>query len=442
MASFISFGVGTSIKENIVEAAEEAAQLARSKIEKDPQLLIVFCTFNYDSKQYSEALKKIRSFFPAGTPLVGGTALSFFGDGKVFDAFSTGGKERGVGVFAVASDYLKIGVGLGDGVDKDPEAAGRIAITSALENLDYNPSVAYMAMVQRGAKDMINFRPMNGLIITPGGTPKHLFIGNSILRGITSVTKKAVRLTGGGTGCLITQDGQFTPTYQFFGDEVYNEAVITVVFGSDLEIGYGTASGFQPLGPGVFVNKAEGWTIKEIEGKPAVEAMAVMFEKEIGIKKEDFVKGPLYAIGAKGYGFGISEVASKSYWPIVPLAVTKEGYVVVTTEVKNGMGIALVENKKENCKNAAVEAAQIMADDVKTADFGLVIMFSCAMRGFILREEYAQEMDMIKQVTGKETAVFGLGSAEEIGFYRTGDMMGSNYIITMMGVSNKLISEV
>ena len=437
----INIGVGVSQREDLIEAVVEAAKEAKERVE-EPKLLIVFFTFNYPAEKYQEALKKIKGIFPKETSLVGGSCSGFFAKDRAFDAWSTQGKVRGVGILALDSEYLNVGIGIGEGTDKNPKEAGRKAILEALDSLEYNPSVAYLAMMKKGVKDVIKIRPVNGFLLAPGLTLKHNFIDQAILEGIASVAKRAIRLAGGGTSYGFAQTGRFSNSYQFLNENVYEESVICCLFGSDLEIGYGTATGFKALGPGVFVTKCGDGLIQEFNGRPAAEVLGEMLEKYAEIDKEEFFKNPLAAMAQKGVALGLPEATGDFYWPQVPMQVIEKKYLLSCMSSRVGMGYSLVKVDKKDCQMATVEAAKMLGEDAGAQNFDLVLFFSCALRGFILGEDYSKEIEKIKEVMGEKTEVFGLASVGEQAFYKQGPLMGTDYTITMMGISNRLVSEI
>jgi len=274
--ALVNAGIGVSQKDNLIEAANEAAEEAKQEMGgKEPKLLMFFLNYDYPKEDYQGAINKVYNVFGGkNIPFVGGPVIGFFAKdkyyfdsrllGKTISALLKGAEKmiksfkfKGVAVIALESDYLNIGVGIGVEAFKEPEKAGRDCITQALDNLEYNPSIAYLAMMKKGARDITRFRPINGFLITPGNNSDGTILDRRIIEGITSITKRTVRLAGGGTcsGVKIGKEGfgYTSPSLQFFNGKIYENSVISIVFGSDLEIGYGTAIGAESLGKTMFV---------------------------------------------------------------------------------------------------------------------------------------------------------------------------------------------
>jgi hypothetical protein len=373
-----------------------------------------------------------------------GKAVSFVmqGLGKVLKPF----KFNGVSVVALSSDYLSIGTGIGLDVDKKPEEAGKNSISQALDSLQYNPSVAYLAMLKKGARDLTSFRPVSGFLLTPGFFPKdkaNTLLDNQILSGITSITKRNVRLAGGGlcSDVLIDQNHVLMyPGNSFFNHEVYQNAVVSIVFGSDLEIGYGTATGAEPLGVSVVITKGEGYTIEELNEKPAVSFLAEIIEKYTDVKKETFLKNP-WILAFKGIYIALSEPLGDFYWPIV--IAGRDGEKIKTVaSIRKGLALSLIKINEQSAERAPSEATKMIIEDVQSSDFNFVLFSSCAGRGSALGAKYSKETVGIKKIlNNKDVPIFGLCSCGEQAFYKLGQVVGTAGTFTMMGISNRLVSE-
>lgn len=458
--SLVNVGIGVSQKDNLVEAAKEAAQKAKEELgDVSPKLLMFFCVFTYPEKDYQKSLDVIYKVFGnKDIPLVGGDVLGFFAKdkyyfdveifGKVLSIFIKGlGKIlsqfrfKGVSVIALHSDYLSVGIGIGENAFKNPEKAGKDSIKMALDNLDYNPSIAYLAMMKKGMKDITRFRPLNAFLLTPGMSPQKEFFDQEILDGIVSFTKRTVRLAGGGMSDGIsgktTKDGHL-----FFNKNVYKEAVISIVFGSDLEIGYGVRTGAVALPDRVVITKASGHIVYEINNAPPINVLRKIYEKYEKKRITDFLNLEM-SLMIKGYAMGITDLKGDFYWPFVFTEIVDDKYLRSLFPMKEGIGLTFVKITPEEAYKATKKATKDMIEDAKTDDFGFVMFASCAVRGQILGKRYLQEIQSIKEVLGdKNTPIFGICSNGEQATYKTSEPRASSFSIILMGISNRLISEI
>jgi len=454
----VNAGIGISQKENLIEAVREAAKQAKEKIgSKKPKLLMCFLTVGaYPEKGYQKALDEIYNVFgDRNIPLVGGPVIGFFTKGRYYLDVKLMGKylgfllkgvekivkpfkKFGVSVIALSSEYLSVGVGIGENAFLNPQKAGKEAIEMALENLEYNPSVAYLAMLKKGVKDITRFRPLNAIVLTPGNTAQGLLLNQQFVEGITSVTKGTTRVIGGGVsaGVKIEKEGLgfVLPSFQFFNGKVYQNSLICVVFGSDLEIGFGTFVGAQSLGKIMLVTKSKGNKVEEIDRKPALERLREIY-KEAGIREDPLI------VGMKGILPARQETSTGFLWPVIPIRYEGKS-VVFMNFIKENTILVLSKITKETCLNATSKVCELVKEDAGTDDFGFVFYFSCPLRGRILGTKYPKEISFIEQAFNKEDLpIFGISSAGEIAFYKLGQPFGATVTITMMGISNQLISE-
>lgn len=455
----LNIGIGVSQKDNLIEAVREAAQKARKELNGEkPKLLMFFCVFSYPERDYQKSLETIYEVFGnPNIPLVGGNVLGFFAKdryyfdvemfGKMLNSVLKGLRKiipqfrfKGVSVIGLCSDYLSIGTGIGKNVFREAEKAGRESIEMALDNLEYNPSIAYLAMMKKGARDITRLRPLNGFLLTPGPRPQGEFFDQEILDGMISLTKRTVRVVGGGvSGGLkgrTTKSGSL-----FFNREVYKEAVVSVIFGSDLEIGYGVRTGTQPLPDKVVITKAKGHIVYELNGQSPVEVLRKIYERYAQKKINNFLDLEMYLM-TKGYIMGITDLKGDFYWPFVFVDIVEEKCLKSLYPMREGLGLTFVKITPQTALEATRRAVKDMIEDAQTKDFGFIMFFSCAVRGQIMGAKYLQEIKTIKNVLGKkDVPVFGIYSNGEVAFYKTGDPRGVSFSIAMMGISNHLISE-
>jgi hypothetical protein len=106
------------------------------------------------------------------------------------------------------------------------------------------------------------------------------FIGDG--EGVVNTLRKHAgafcQVVGGGAG----DDGKFTGTNVFLGEEVLSEAAVLVKIFSKNRIGIGAKHGMNNCTKPMRVTKSSGNVLKEIDGRPAFEAY-VAFAKTQGV---------------------------------------------------------------------------------------------------------------------------------------------------------------
>jgi hypothetical protein len=459
--ALVNVGIGVSKESDLVKSAAEAAKESKKEVGgKKPKLLMLFCTHNYPKEQYKKAQEAVYKVFGDDSiPLIGGTTLGFFAKnkyyfdpglfgetigrlseavGKVFKPL----KFSGSAVLALESDFIQIGVGIGEKAFDNPRLAGRQAIERALENLDYNPQVAYLAALKKGARDITRIRPVNGFLLTPGNCEEGKFYDSGIIEGIISVAKDSLKIQGGGL-CGGTNKKSTIGGTSFYNGNIYEKTVIVVIFGSELTIGFGVGSGSEPIDNIGLVTELgdDEWTIKKINGKPAADVICEAIKKNTPVSEKDFYEVPAL-LGLEGYALVSPDTRGSLFWSNFPTKVLEDKSVVLMLPVKKGMMFALGKDTKESCGKATVDATKLMMEDVNTNNFGFVMFFSCAVRGMIMGRNYFKEIEEIKKTLDKkDVPIFGICSNGEQAFYKTGSPVGTAFTITMMGISNHFISE-
>ncbi len=437
--STLKTNIAVSASDDLIEGVKEAGEEVKARVGK-PKLLMFLCTYTHSADKYSEALEFLQGMFP-GSPIIGGSVFGFVTKDKFYN-------DKGVVILSLESDHLEVGVGIGQEVDKNAKEAGKTSILQALDNLDYNPSIAYLAMMRRGVRDISSIRPINGFLLTPGPGPNHPQIGDRILRGISEVAKRMIRMVGGGTmGGLPPgwpEDFElkdFPLAYQFFNGKVYTESVVSVVFGSDLEIGYGCVNGYRPVGPGAFVTEGKGWVISEVNGMSAGKALGELIEEYTEIKKEDFLENAAHSLYSYGYSFGQPEATGDFHWLHSPMKVINNEEILNFTEVRKGSAFALLRTDEKTVKKDNEELVRMIIEDAGTDEMGLVLFFTSYGRHWNLKDAYLEEERAIKRTVGEKTPVLGIVTGGTHGFYKHGPLMDATNTFSAIGISNKLISE-
>jgi hypothetical protein len=88
-----------------------------------------------------------------------------------------------------------------------------------------------------------------------------------IVRGAHSVVGAAVPLVGGCAG----DDLKMARTHQFFGGDVYEDAVVAAAIGSDAPFGIGVRHGWRPVGEPMVVTSSSNNRVHALDGEPALD---------------------------------------------------------------------------------------------------------------------------------------------------------------------------
>jgi len=395
MATLI--GTGISTKLDSFAAGKEAALSAYYQIGRnDPGIAIVFISTIFDQEL---VLQGIRSVIK-DTKLIGCSSAG---------SISTYGPKRdSVAVFIISSDSIEFTCGMGREISKNSRLAGHKASKQASDSA-HKLKQAYMLFSDS-------------------------FSGNStdILRGAQETLGTSFPIIGGGacnTECI-------KKTYQYIGSEIKTDSATGVLFSGDLKLGMGQSSGWQPIGKPHKITKAKSNIIKEIDKKIAVELYEEYFEKPFEqLQQEQICKlGISYPIGLCLAG------DSKKYLTRVPLKTEDTGSLVMNGDVQEGQDISLMIGDKEAVLESAKEAALEAMSNIKSSKVKFAAIFSDIARLLLLRKDAYKEIDMIKEIIGKNTPILGCYTFGEYTPFNTSESKGQSHF-NNQSISIALFSE-
>ena len=247
----VTVGYGVSTKADAIEAAEEAVASVKSQMGGvSPEWAVIYSTVGYDS---NVLLTHVRDLLGSDIKIWGETSHAGV---MSKDGFHKGGPGA-VAILAVSSPKMSFGVGAAD-LDKfSSQEAGKKAVLAALKD----------AGKRRNAK------PQMILMCSPLG------VEHEVILGIEEVTGKDVPIFGGATADE-TLEGLWK---MFANDQVLSNSVVTCVIFSDLKMGWVMQHGCHEdlgLGRGI-ITKADGFTIHEIDNRPAGEVYNEWIDGEL-----------------------------------------------------------------------------------------------------------------------------------------------------------------
>ncbi len=359
-----SIGTGISTKLDSFAAGKEAALSAYYQIgKKDPSIIITFISTIFDQEV---VIKSIRSII-RDAPLIGCSSMG---------SISTYGSHRdSVAVFIISSNSIEFSCGIGREINRSSRLAGHKASKQASAST-HSPKQIYMML-----SDSLS--------------------GNSadILRGAQEVLGTSFPIIGGGAcnkSCI-------EKTYQYINSEIYTNSVVGLLLSGDIKLGMGQSSGWQPIGKPHKVTKAKSNIIKEIDKKIAVEIYEEYFEKTFEeLKNEGICKlGINYPIGVHW----ISK--DKEYLTRVPLTIEENGSLVLNADIQEEKDISLMMGDKDLVLESAKEAALRAINNIKSAKIKFAIIFSDISRLLLLRKDAHKEIDIVKDIIGKNIPILG-----------------------------------
>jgi hypothetical protein len=352
----------------------------------EPQAAILFATFDSFDPSIVAA---VRDAFP-GISVVGATSAA---------EISSGGYEEDSITLAVfASDAVDITVGIGRGLGSDVGAACQSAADQALAGTSLEPKIcillteAFVVDPQRTLEAMSRALPDDVVIL--GGT--------SARSDFTAVT----------------------PTYQFCNDQVAEDGVVIMLFAGPVAYSAAVGTGWRTIGPKGTVTRSEYGSIHEVDGSPAIEFLAKYVD----------VTGPAtYGNPLAVFEDGTDEFYLRATQPSDPTAgsVALSGSIPVgakiqlttagTDEILAGTEAALLRAKEGFPSGATPEAAMI---------------FSCAVRKFLLGSKTKVEAELARSVFGPAFPMAGLYCYGEVGPVKGADtsrFLNETFVALLLG---------
>jgi hypothetical protein len=219
-------------------------------------------------------------------------------------------------------------------------------------------------------------------------------------RGAYEVTSAVIPLVGGAAG----DDLNWQATYTFGEGRILSNGFVTVWINSPRAMAVSVDHGWRPFGKPMLVTRAEGSTIFELDGRPALEAY--LSERGAALKEdarsfgEKCMERPIGLPNAHGrYDMRHVHESAPGGGIVLPTGVPEHTVV----QVMAGDAASLLEGARR-----AADAAQAQLEGPAR----LALVFSCCTRAPLLRERVAEEVSLISST---------LGGVAAGGFYTCGE---------------------
>ena len=362
----LRMAVGHSAEVDAERAVEEIlASCERDLGESRPRAGLLFSTQDTD---HSVAVSRIRERYP-NVQLIGSSSA-----GEMSSVL--GYQEDSITLALFASDDIDLTVGLGTPLADDPVAAVRAAVGAAQGGTDQEPR----------------------LCIT---TPSFRSVAPASLLGLLQDELGSnVPILGGGAAAVFGDPN--TKSFQFCNDVITEDGVPILLLSGPLAYAFGVDTGWKPVGPTARVTKASSRAVHEIDGVPALEfyerylgsGIEPAFANPLAVFEEDsdrfYLRAPTThdaATGSIGFPGGVPEGA------LVQLTLA------ATDEIFEGTEAAVSKAIQDYPEGSTPEAA---------------LVFSCAIRKFLLGTRTGTELKMIRERLGPAVPVFGFYCFGEI----------------------------
>ena len=333
---------------------------------QSPQSGILFASFeSFDPV----ILSAVRDAFPSAT-VMGTTSAAEISS-------INGYLEDSLTLALFASDTVDITAGLGTGLTADLDAACRAAAGQAMAGTHQAPSVC--------------------VVLTEGfGVDPQRTLGamaRALPEGVTMVGG-----TSAGRAFSATR-----PSFQFCADRVSDDGVAILLFSGPVAHATALGTGWRTIGATGTVTRSDSGILHEIDGKPAISFLAryldvtgpASFGNPLAVAESAGDETYLRAIQGTDPDSGSVYVAGT-----IPVGAVVQLTTADTAEILAGAEAALERTSAEFPAGARPEAA---------------LIFSCAVRRYLLGSRTKVEADLARKVYGPSLPIAGLYCYGEIG---------------------------
>ena len=252
------------------EVANEITQRFKDK-NLNPKFILLFTTIHYES-EFEKILSGIKKEYP-DAPLVGGTVAGFMTQDGCY--------TRGVTALTIDYPNMDVSVGVGHNTKKNPGKAVKECFSNfkKFEDADqFYIEIVSGAIIPKfpkiGRQNVIKSKTAGETSIKLLPLMSRLNMGadraDEILREIVACNPNSKLV---GITCM--DDRKFANNYQFFNNEILENALCLLKIHCDLRFELNTSFGLvkKPADSVVVDLNPDGRVVKKINGKTAVEAL-------------------------------------------------------------------------------------------------------------------------------------------------------------------------
>lgn len=358
----LKLAIGHSNDPDSLVAIEEALENCVLELgESIPQAGILLAAIDFDR---SLILQQILEKFP-NIELIGGTT-----DGEISSILGFQQNSLILGLFV--AEGVDIKAGIGHQVSQYPENATRQAVEQALAKSSLTPQLC------------LTF-------------PEGLLAGGvSIVEGLGAALGKSVPIVGG----LTADQWRLEKTYQFYRDQVFNDAVPILIFSGNLSVSSGVASGWSPIGQKAKITKVRKNIVYEIDGKPALEFY-------------HYYLGGLSP--SQEYPLAVFDEQEQQYYMRAPSIYDADtGSITFFAEIPEQATVQITQTSREAILAACESSITNALSAYPGTEPEAAMFFSCASRRQILGTRTRKECEIARSFLPEILPFFGFYAHGEI----------------------------
>ena len=384
-------GVGYSENPKSLEAGAEAASAAMAQAGVGRcDLAIVYSTEKHDPTQLRNGL---RSIIGPSARLIGGYAVG------IITADRLGYEGHQVGVAIVNSDSLQIEMFVQPRLP-DNEAQVGFALAQQIKSRRYRGEPNLLLMY-----DAVKRSAAEGL---------ELNMATPLIEGMSNALGTWPPTAGVG----MTGRMQWNPTFQWFDDRIEQNTAMALVLAGGVRMDTVIMHGCKPSGAYHKITKADGNTVLEIDGRPALDVVRQMLGttsdrswEEYPLSWEEY---PLFVTLGSNKGDKFADFKEENYANRLCMAIDKErkGLVMFEPDLVPGTEVRLMR-RSIDFEYIGARAGQLL-DSLEPRRPFLSIYIDCAARASSYCGTEREEAEEVQRVIGSRMPLLGMYSGVEI----------------------------
>jgi hypothetical protein len=227
----------------------------------------------------------------------------------------------------------------------------------------------------------------------------HYVRGSELARGFNETLPAGVAMTGG----LASEEARAFQTLVGLDSAPADAGVVALGFyGCDLRVGVGVSGGWVPFGPERVVTRAEGYTLYDLDGQPA-----------LGLYK-NYLGAQASALPAAALRFPLAMTPRDGGATVVRAGLgidETEQSMQLAGDIPAGARVRFLRASYEDLIDGAGKAAKLARGDEIPE---LALCVSCIGRQLVLGQRTEEEMENVQAILGPTTALAGFYSHGEL----------------------------
>jgi len=381
-------GVGHSVNPVSREAGAEAASqaLARAGIES-ADLVLLFHTAKHDPHQFQ---KGVRSVVGTKAPLIGGYAGGIItGEYLGYDGYQSG-------VAAISSDTVRFETFLETGLSERGEHDVGRALGAQIRSRKYDgePGLIYMY------DSVKRFSAVGGFDMN---------IGTYLVEGLSDSLGSWPEAAGMG----MIGNIQFNPTFQFFDDQLLQQAAMALVaHGKTFRLDTTIMHGCKPASSYHTVTRTDRNVVLEIDGQPALEVIERLLGPHSDRHWKDY---PLFVTLGVNKGDKFGEYDEEAYANRLCMAVDADRRALVMFEPDLTPGTDVQLMRRSIDFDYIHRRARELYERLEGRRPFLALYIDCMGRAASYCGSNGEEAAEIQKVIGSRMPLLGMFTGVELG---------------------------